>query len=177
MYGICHTSNVRSTRIGHASSVLAPEGGLENGMIVSVGDLEIGETDIRKVSEVTQVELAGKRIAIIATPEIIDSEDTMANRSLGNFNIGEGSIGDAYDLVIGDEFEISDNLITLGSGLKDLVKDAKFLTTKGLKYEAVKEAPATGVVLKINKVYETTTKNMFIKGLSYKLVHVTVERV
>lgn len=176
MYGICHTSNVRSTRIGHASSVLAPKGGLENGMIVVVGGLATGETDIRDVAAVDPAAIEGKRIGIIASPEIIPGEDTMTNRMLGAFHIEQGGVGDEYDLALGDNFEVSDNLIELGTGVSSLDK-AVYLTTKGMKYEALAEAPATGIVLKVNRVSNATVSKMFNKTLAYKLVHVTVERI
>ncbi|MEG1309398.1 MAG: hypothetical protein RSA91_01035 [Bacilli bacterium] len=177
MYGICHTSNVRATTIGHAASVLAPKGGLENGMIVVVGDLATGESDIRNISAVVPAEIEAKRIGIIASPEIVPGDDTLMNRSLGAFHIEEGGIADEYDLVIGDQFEISESLIALGDGVKDLVKDAKYLTTSGMKYQAVKELPAQGVALKINRVFDATAPRMFNKGLEYRLIHLTVERV
>lgn len=176
MYGICHTSNVRSTRIGHAASVLAPKGGLENGMIVAVGGLSVGETDIRDVSAVNP-EAMQSRIGIISSPEVIKGLDTVERRQLGSFHIEEGDVGDEYDLAIGDRFEISDNLISLGDKVQSLDK-AVYLTTKGMKYEAVTEIPATGVVLKIEGI-----KNPFIARMlnpqtyNYKLVKVSVERI
>lgn len=176
MYGICHTSNVRSTRIGHASSVLAPRGGLENGMIVAVGDLAVGETDIRDV-EAVNAEAMQPRIGIIASPEVIKGLDTMENRQLGNFHIEEGGVADEYDLVVGDRFEVSDNLISLGEGVASLEK-AKYLTVKGMKYEAVAEAPAKGVVLKINGIKNPfATRVLAPQVYNYKLVKVTVERI
>ena len=176
MYGVCHTSNIRATRIGHASSVLASKGGLENGMIVVVGDIATGETDIRDVAEIKPDDVGKKRIGIIASPEIVPGEDTMANRMLGAFHIEEGGVADEYDLALGDEFEVSDNLISLGSGVSDLSK-AKYLTSKGMKYEASDKLPETGVALKINKVFDATVPKLFNKALAYKLVHVTVERI
>lgn len=175
MYGIVHTSNVKATRVGHASSVIAPVGGLENGMVVTVGDLAVGETDIRDVSVVDN-DATGKRVALIASPEVIPGEDRMATRMLGAFHMKEGEIGDAYELSLGDEFEVSDNLVALTKDVTT-IENAKYLVIKGMKYEVATSAPATGIALKVNRVFDATAKRMFNKGLAYKLVHVTVERI
>ncbi|MGL4569431.1 MAG: hypothetical protein ACRCVJ_00025 [Clostridium sp.] len=176
-YGVCNTSNVRSTRIGHAASVLAETGGLENGMIVAVGGLAPGETDIRKVSDPTK----GGRIGIISSPEFLQHTPGRSEvDSLQDFHIPEGGIGDEYDLTIGDVFEISDNLIELDTGVTDLSKAEYLIATTSMKYKAVASLPSdhTGIVLNIigrRKAFKNLFYTDKLASVQYTLVEVYVE--
>ena len=177
-YGVCNTSNVKSTRVGHAASVLAKaETGLENGMIVAVGDLAKGETDIREVGDPTK----GGRIGIIASPEIFQHVPGRAEiNGLQDFYIPQGKVADEYDLAVGDNFEISDNLITLDSGVSDLSK-AKFLIPQAnMKYKAVATLPPEnkGIVLEVVKVRQAFKDLFYLNKLSkvqYQMVKVYVK--
>lgn len=177
-YGVCNTSNVRSTRIGHAESVLAEdEKGLQNGMIVAVGDLAEGETDIRKVGDPTK----GGRIGIISSPEIFQyAPGKREINGLQDFFIPQGKIGDEYDLTAGDVYEISDNLITLDSGVKELSKAKFLLPQSDMKYKAVASLPPEnkGIVLEVIGV-RNAFKNLFylnkLSKVQYQMVKVYVK--
>ena len=69
MYGVVETSKVKAVKVGRIHSVLAElPTGLENGMIVKVGDLAAGEKDVRQVEALAGTEKVGEdMVAIIAT--------------------------------------------------------------------------------------------------------------
>lgn len=177
MYGVIETSKIKATKVGHIHNVLAElPTGLENGMIVKVGDLAVGETDVRTVEALAGTEKVGEAmVAVIATPEVNYEDERITDRALGSFYIKEGEVGDAVEIAKGDEFAISENLVDFSTVNFD---DAKYLIPKGMKYEAKTSKPAAGIALKINK---QNCRNMFaanflIGGATpYKMIAVTVE--
>ena len=177
MYGVVETSKVKAVKVGRIHSVLAElPTGLENGMIVKVGDLAAGEKDVRQVEALAGTEKVGEdMVAIIATPEVNYEDSKITDRALGSFYIKNGEVGDAVEIVKGDEFTVSENLVDFSTVTFD---DAKYLVPKGMKYEAKTSKPSAGVALKINKANcrQMFADNFLIGGAhGYKMIAVTVE--
>lgn len=182
-YGVIHTENVRATKGmgGRVYSIVADQD-LQNGMLVTVGEIVEPQTDARAIATTVEGDLGKGRICVVATPEVNYEENSVLDKALVYFNIPSGEIADAVPLETGDELAISDNMIQLDAGVSK-IEDAKYLTLgTDRKWKAVATKPLTGIVCKVQKVKSATKKVYYgntgtLIGLDYKLVKFSVETI
>jgi hypothetical protein len=109
MSSIVRLDSVKSVYGGHIYSVQATND-LQNGQVGVVGNLLSGEREVRALNQPSAV--ATDKAVLVAAPEIIYDESSMAKQNLKNFSIPANTATRAYELQEDDVFSVSDDAIT-----------------------------------------------------------------
>lgn len=110
MSGIVRLDKVKSTRVGHIFSVLSADA-LENGSIGYLNGLVSGEREIYNLAKFATATIATKRAVLIASPEILADESTVAKSKLSAFVNPANVACRGYELALGDIFSVSSDMV------------------------------------------------------------------
>lgn len=142
MYTVCHAVKVKeSGRGGRLYSAIHTKP-LENGSIIFLGELERGETEIRKAEVPTTSAIAKKRPMLVMTPEIIYDQSTKSKQALGNFINPANKAFSVVPLSEFDEIEVSKEAF---DGTPEVGKYVQ-LKNDSTKLEISNDLPTTGVL-------------------------------
>ena len=113
-FGVVRTDAIKATKAGNIKSGRFYNGAnatiIENGNIVKLDSLILGQRDLWKVVAPGGVTTAN--CYLVATPEIIYSEELKSTGALENFRNAAGANITLMPLEVGDTFSISDECIT-----------------------------------------------------------------
>jgi hypothetical protein len=129
MAGIVKLDKVQAIYSGNIESV-KHSAVLENGMVVALGGLVAGETELREVATVADgAGLEKEEFLLHATPEVVYE----SGKNLKDFSVATGKAARAYHLSVGDIVTVSDDMITgtstVGQFLIPAVNSTKLATS------------------------------------------------
>ena len=117
-FGVVRTDAIKATKAGNIKSGRFYNGAdatiIENGNIVKLDSLISGQRDLWKVVVPDGVTTAN--CYLVATPEIIYSEELKSTGALENFRNAAGQNITLMPLEVGDTFAVSDSAITQING-------------------------------------------------------------
>ncbi|MCY8513831.1 hypothetical protein [Bacillus atrophaeus] len=140
MSGVIRLDNLAAVYGGaHIHSVKAKLN-VENGHVGVVGTPYEGERELRLFKRATDP--SKEKAALVAQDEIMYDQTRRSQNNLKNFKIEAGQIFRVYDLVEGDIFSVSPDLIdALGDNV--IIGNKVILQANSFKYKEVAEADVT----------------------------------
>lgn len=145
---IVRLDRIKSVYNGHIESVVH-NAELQNGFVVQIGGLSGGNRDLRTAVQPTA---GAGALALIAAPEIVQSEYVKTDNALENFSIPAGKATRAYFLERGDIFSVTVDGLTLLA--TDAVVGNYVVAQAGLK---LKEVAAVTTELFVGKIIQLET--------------------
>lgn len=140
---IVRLDRVKSVYNGHIESVVH-NAELQNGFVTLIGGLSGGNRDLRTAVQPTA---GAGALALIAAPEIVQSEYVKTDNALENFSIPAGKAARAYHLERGDIFSVTyDGLSLIGA---EAVKNNYVVAQAGFKLKEVAAVTTEAFVGKI----------------------------
>jgi len=169
MSGIVRLDKVKSTRVGHIYNVQSADA-LENGSIGYLNGLASGEKEVYAFAKYATATITTKKAVLIAHPEIMDNESTMALRRLSGFVNTAATPVRAYELAVGDIFSVSADMV--GALATDVVVgNFAIATNASYKYSEIATLGGTEkFAAKIIGVDNMGVTGPLVAGNTYKYI-------
>lgn len=117
---------------------------LQNGMIIALGALKAGERELYEVVKPTTANIKTDEFLLHYSPEVMYE----TGKQISDFELKAGRPGRVYHLVVGDEFTITDNMITGAS------KVGEYLIPQNGSFQLAAAANLEGETTLVCKVIE-----------------------
>jgi hypothetical protein len=141
MSGIIRLDKVKSTRTGHIYNVRSADE-LDNGSIGFLNGTIAGERELYALGKYATATIATKAPVLVAAPEIVADEATVATKKLSAFKNPANLAVRAYELHVGDIFSVSADMVN-ALGAKVVVGNSVIATNASYKFSEIASPAGT----------------------------------